>query len=75
MPTMTYAGTDVTVNDEGFFTDPDQRREDMAADIARAAGVDTLTEQHWQITGHPAGQGHLHEHEGLFGHGRMDERD
>ena len=30
MPTVTYAGTQVTVNDEGFFTDPAQWREDMA---------------------------------------------
>jgi tRNA 2-thiouridine synthesizing protein E len=49
MPTMTYAGTDVTVNDEGFFTNPDQWREDMAPEIAREAGIDTLTEQHWQV--------------------------
>jgi tRNA 2-thiouridine synthesizing protein E len=49
MPTMTYAGTDVTVNDEGFFTNPDQWWEDMAPEIAREAGIDTLTEQHWQV--------------------------
>jgi tRNA 2-thiouridine synthesizing protein E len=49
MPTATYAGTEVTVNDEGFFTDPDQWREQMAPEIARADGIDTLTEQHWQV--------------------------
>jgi len=49
MPTVTYAGTNVAVNDEGFFTDPDQWREDMAPEIANAAGIDTLTEQHWQV--------------------------
>lgn len=52
MPTVTYAGTTVTVNDEGFFVDPDQWREDMAPEIARDAGMDPLTEQHWQIITH-----------------------
>ena len=48
MPTTTYAGTEVTVNDEGFFTDPSQWREDMATQIARAQGIE-LTGQHWQV--------------------------
>jgi tRNA 2-thiouridine synthesizing protein E len=52
MPTVTYAGTEVTVNDEGFFTDPDQWREEMAPDIAHAAGVDELTDLHWQVIKH-----------------------
>ena len=33
MPTRTYAGVDVMVDDEGFFVDPDQWREQMAAPI------------------------------------------
>jgi len=49
VPTKTYAGTDVTVNDDGFFTDPGQWREEMAPEIARAAGIGELTEQHWQV--------------------------
>ena len=36
MTTATYADTSVTVNDEGFFTDPDQWTEPMAPQIARA---------------------------------------
>jgi tRNA 2-thiouridine synthesizing protein E len=48
MPTTTYAGTDVTINDEGFFTDPSQWREDMAPQIARAEGIE-LTDRHWQV--------------------------
>ena len=48
MPTTTYAGTDVTINDEGFFTDPSQWREGMAPQIARAEGIE-LTERHWQV--------------------------
>jgi len=49
MPTTSYAGTDVTVNEDGFFVDPAQWREEMAPEIAREAGIDTLTEQHWQV--------------------------
>ena len=49
MPTMVYAGTEVTVNDEGFFTDPQQWREEMAPQIAGTLASTTLTEQHWQV--------------------------
>ncbi len=52
MPTVTYAGTPVLVNEEGFFTDPEQWREDMAPEIAWEAGIDALTEQHWQVIKH-----------------------
>lgn len=49
MPTVTYAGTAVTLNDEGFFTDPVQWREEMAPLIARQEGLTELTERHWQV--------------------------
>ena len=49
MPTATYADTEVAVNDEGFFTDPDQWTPEMAAEIARQAGVGELTDRHWQV--------------------------
>ena len=49
MPDMTYAGTQVSVTEEGFFTDPDQWREEMAPQIAREAGIETLTDRHWQV--------------------------
>ena len=49
MPTVTYAGTQVTVNDEGFFTDPAQWTEDMAPQIARQGGIAELTDRHWQV--------------------------
>jgi tRNA 2-thiouridine synthesizing protein E len=49
MPTKTYAGTEVTVNDEGFFTDPSEWREEMAPQIAAEADIATLTEPHWQV--------------------------
>ena len=49
MPTTTYAGTPVTVNDDGFFTDPEQWTPEMAQQIARAEGIDELTDRHWQV--------------------------
>ncbi len=49
MPTATYAGTEVAVNDEGFLTDPAQWREEMAPQIATAAGIPELTARHWQV--------------------------
>jgi len=49
MPTVTYAGAEVAVNDEGFFTDPAQWREEMAPLIARQEGITDLTERHWQV--------------------------
>ena len=49
MPTATYAGHDVEVNDEGFFSDPSAWSEEMAPEIAKDAGVDELTERHWDV--------------------------
>ncbi|HEY7948543.1 MAG TPA: TusE/DsrC/DsvC family sulfur relay protein [Acidimicrobiales bacterium] len=49
MTTATYAGQAVTVNDEGFFENPDDWKEEMAPAIARTVGIDELTEQHWRV--------------------------
>jgi tRNA 2-thiouridine synthesizing protein E len=49
MPTATYATRSVTVNDEGFFENPDEWTEEMAPEIARAEGIDELTEDHWRV--------------------------
>ncbi len=49
MPTATYAAHDVAVNDEGFFEQPEQWTEEMAPEIARAEGIDELTDRHWQV--------------------------
>ena len=46
---MTCAGREITVNDEGFFTDPSQWTEDMAPQIASAEGIAELTDRHWQV--------------------------
>jgi tRNA 2-thiouridine synthesizing protein E len=49
MPTAAYAAHDVSVDEEGFFDDPTQWTEDMAPEIARAEGIDQLTDRHWQV--------------------------
>jgi len=49
MPIATYAGKSVTVNDEGFFENPDEWNEEMAPEIARGEGIDTLSEDHWRV--------------------------
>jgi TusE/DsrC/DsvC family sulfur relay protein len=49
MSTKVYAGTKVTVDDDGFFADPQQWRAEMAPEIAREADIDSLTPQHWQV--------------------------
>jgi tRNA 2-thiouridine synthesizing protein E len=43
----TYA--DVDVDAEGFLTTPEQWNEEIAAEIARANGIDPLTDRHWQV--------------------------
>lgn len=49
MPTATYAGHDVQVNEDGFLTEPSQWTEDMAPQIAQGEGISELTPRHWQV--------------------------
>jgi TusE/DsrC/DsvC family sulfur relay protein len=49
MPTATIAGVEVAINDEGFLEQPDQWTEGIAVEIAREAGIDPLTPEHWQV--------------------------
>ena len=49
MPTITVAGREVAVNDEGYFQDPSQWSEEMVPELARAEGIDELTEDHWRV--------------------------
>ena len=49
MPSHTLAGTAHDVDAEGFLQKPEQWTEPIAAEIARDAGIDVLTERHWQV--------------------------
>lgn len=50
MATKTLAGTEVEVNDEGFFVDPNQWTEAMATELAEEWDVPVpLTDKHWQV--------------------------
>jgi tRNA 2-thiouridine synthesizing protein E len=49
MTTTTIAGTEVELDDEGFFLQPGQWTEDMAPELAKAEGIDPLTDQHWVV--------------------------
>lgn len=49
MPTTSYDNTEIPVDDEGFFTDPACWTEPMAEQIAKEAGIDTLTDRHWIV--------------------------
>ena len=50
MPIRQICDAPVEVNDEGFFVDPMQWTEEMAAVLAGEVGVPTpLTDQHWVV--------------------------
>jgi TusE/DsrC/DsvC family sulfur relay protein len=49
MSTITLAATDVELDPDGFFVHPEQWTEQMAPELARAEGIDELTDKHWQV--------------------------
>jgi len=49
MTTLAIANTPVDVDGEGFLRDPAQWTEAIAHDIAFAAGIEELTDRHWQV--------------------------
>jgi tRNA 2-thiouridine synthesizing protein E len=49
MPTRTIAGKTVTVNDEGFMTNPAEWSKEIAAELATEEGLPTLNEAHWKV--------------------------
>ena len=49
MTTLTIADTVLDVDAEGFLQKPEQWTETIAAEIARGAGIDPLTDRHWQV--------------------------
>jgi dissimilatory sulfite reductase related protein len=49
MSTETIAGSAVEVDGEGFLEDVQQWNDGIAEAIARANGIDHLTDRHWQV--------------------------
>lgn len=49
MTTVTYAGTPVEVDAEGFLSDTGQWNEQVAAEIAAQSGIEQLTDRHWLV--------------------------
>ena len=49
MSTLTYAGTPVAVDGEGFMTDPQQWTREIGEQIAAENGVAELTDRHWLV--------------------------
>lgn len=44
-----YAGTEVDVNEEGFFLDSDQWSPEIAEAVAKEIGLGSLNEDHWKV--------------------------
>jgi tRNA 2-thiouridine synthesizing protein E len=49
MTAVKLAGSTVEVDPEGFLLRAEQWNEQMAEEIARASGVEQLTDRHWQV--------------------------
>ena len=49
MPTAVMANNTIEVDAEGFLQKPEQWSEELAVEIARAVGIDPLTDRHWQV--------------------------
>ncbi len=49
MATRQIAGKTVTVNEEGFMTNPSEWTKEIAVEIAREEGLAELTPAHWKI--------------------------
>jgi len=49
MGTRTIAGKTVSVNDEGFMTNPVEWTKEIAVELAKEEGVGDLTDTHWKV--------------------------
>lgn len=47
MPVTTIAGSEIHVDDEGFLTEYDEWNEGLAAELAKAIGIE-MTPEHWK---------------------------
>lgn len=48
MPTNKFLGRLIDVDGEGFLTLPDQWDEELAVVLAKNAGIDELSDEHWR---------------------------
>ncbi|NIA24299.1 MAG: TusE/DsrC/DsvC family sulfur relay protein [Gammaproteobacteria bacterium] len=48
MATEVIAGHEISVDDEGFMTDPSEWSEELAQELAKEIHIDALTEDHWK---------------------------
>jgi TusE/DsrC/DsvC family sulfur relay protein len=48
MAQKTFAGVNIELSDDGYFTDPSQWNKEIAVDIAKEEGVE-LTDKHFEI--------------------------
>src|SRR5512137_1223889 len=49
MATKTIAGKTVSVNDEGFMTNPAEWTKEIAVELAKEEGIAELTAAHWTV--------------------------
>jgi TusE/DsrC/DsvC family sulfur relay protein len=49
MSTTMIATTQVELNEEGFFVDPQQWTDEMAPELAHREGIEELTDAHWKV--------------------------
>ena len=49
MTPLTLEEAHVDVDSEGFLLNAEQWTREMAGEIARAAGIEQLTDRHWQV--------------------------
>lgn len=49
MPTQTLLDKEISFDDEGFMTDHTQWSPELAAELAKAQGLDGLTERHFMV--------------------------
>lgn len=49
MATATIAGISVSVNAEGFLTDPSEWTKEIAIELAAQEGITELTAEHWKV--------------------------